>query len=350
MRVTHREFLNKTGIPSVHSSTMVFWRNHPVFAWFGGSREGAQDVGIYIYNLHDKGEIITLGNKDGIPRWNPVLVSYDDRIFLFSKMGRFCDCWQTYYHEITSWDQNTPQKQMMGEAQILPAGLNGPVKTSPIIKYHKNDLIMLCGSSVETRWDWSSYIERYQINTKGSKKKLYFLNRHGPLTVQTKKRYYSQFGSGLSQGIIQPSLWEQNGEFHAFYRSSQGLDYLYYSNFGYDLEPFYKGKGEAVKTNIPNPNSGVDTVFFNDSLYLAHNPSTTERIPLTVSKIKKISESSTSADFKKIEDLDIRNEFEPHMFKNTPEFSYPYMVEHKGRLHLTFTYARTDIEYVIIEI
>ena len=34
----------------------------------------------------------------------------------------------------------------------------------------------------------------------------------------------------------------------------------------------------------------------------------------------------------------------------SPELSYPYMVEQEGKLHLVYTYGRTRIEYIVIEL
>ena len=67
MKIIERNFLPQF-TSSSHASTVVMWKEHPVFAWFGGVREGDGSVAIYIYNLHGKGETIVLGNKDSVPR------------------------------------------------------------------------------------------------------------------------------------------------------------------------------------------------------------------------------------------------------------------------------------------
>ena len=53
--IVHSEFLFETApFPSVHASTIAETREGLVAAWFGGTREGAPDVGIWV-SRHAKG-------------------------------------------------------------------------------------------------------------------------------------------------------------------------------------------------------------------------------------------------------------------------------------------------------
>ena len=80
--IVQSEFLFETApFPSVHASTIAETREGLVAAWFGGTREGAPDVGIWV-SRHVKGawtapvEVATGVQPDGTrhPCWNPVLV------------------------------------------------------------------------------------------------------------------------------------------------------------------------------------------------------------------------------------------------------------------------------------
>ena len=94
--IVHSEFLFETApFPSVHASTIADTREGLVAAWFGGTREGAPDVGIWV-SRHAKGawtapvEVATGVQADGTrhPCWNPVLFEMPDRsLSLFYKVG-----------------------------------------------------------------------------------------------------------------------------------------------------------------------------------------------------------------------------------------------------------------------
>ncbi len=322
MKIEERRFLN-VNTKSCHAATMAFYKGQPVFSWFGGSREGDPDCSIYLqYN----GKVLSLAN-DGLPKWNPILFPYNDKLFLFIKSGVFCDRWQTFIMDIS----NLFDSGKISGVSMLPAGLNGPVKTKPIVK----NGIIYCGSSVETSYDWSSYIESYIYDDSSSS--LIFANRTSPLTVP-KKVYKDVIGMDkVSLGIIQPSLWvDKNGNMNAFFRSSRGLGSIYYSCSKDEAHEIWS---QPSPTKFDNPNSGVDTVYMNNSLYLVYNPSKETRVPLVISKIE-------DQLFEEIDTLVVEKEFK--VLVNTQELSYPYMVGNDGMLHLVYTLGRSKIEYVVI--
>lgn len=327
MKIQSRKFL-PSNTPSVHASTIEWWNDHFVYSWFGGSQEGQSDVSIYLYNLNNRGETIVLGNNDGMPRWNPILYQYGGRLYLFEKAGMFCDRWQTIIHDITEWDEKTNIPDIMKNAQVLPAGLNGPVKLRPV----NFEEYIFCGSSVETFFDWTSYIERYRIINN----RWIFVDRSNPLNVLEKKIYTDKF-SGVkkrSLGIIQPSLWIEDNKVKAFFRSSYGLGSIFYS------ENITKNQWtEPESINIPNNNSGVSTVFYNKNLYLAFNNNDTHRYPLEVRGLDN--NLDLTNDFVIVGDRDNNNIY---------EYSYPYMIENDGKLELVYTYGRKKIEHVTISL
>jgi predicted neuraminidase len=340
MKIVDRRFLN-TPTRSSHASTIEFWDDHPVFAWFGGTREGAEDVAIFVNNLHGTDETITIGARDRMPRWNPILFAYDDRLYLFEKAGVFCDRWQTYIHDITEWAPNEPEKSIRQRAVTLPCGLNGPVKTRPIQETglsEEGDII--CGSAVETFSDWTSYFEHFSIKDGEWE----FLSRSKPIAVKEKRSYSANGRYGVSLGIIQPALWYDDRKgVQSFFRSSHGLPNLYYTYSD------FRGKVHGpFETNLPNPNSGVDVVYTNDRLFLVSNPSSDLRNPLVIQEIRKKSDT----EWEIIDTVTIRESID-EADRGTcisQELSYPYMVEHDGKLHLVYTYGRTKIEYVTISI
>ena len=328
MKITDRKFLN-VDTPSCHAATVAYFQSKPVYSWFGGTQEGAPDSSIYIQH-GDK--IVTIGGEDNIPRWNPILFPYEDKLFLFVKLGVFCDRWASIIYNISDiFEDNFNIKKII--PQILPAGLNVSVKTKPI----ECGGLIYCGSSVEALIDWAAYIETYKIKDGIWE----YVDRSRPLTVP--KRIYDDpyYGKRMTMGIIQPSLWF-NKTLHAFFRSSRGLGKIYYSQSVLDSlgRHFWS---EPIATKFNNPNSGIDTVYTNGRLFLVHNPSETQRIPLVISELDE--------EFNIIDEICISDKLEGRV--NTQELSYPYLIENawnEGELKLVYTYGRKRVEAVTIEI
>ena len=345
MKILERCFLPQPRM-SVHAASLAYFNGHMVFAWFGGSAEGANDVCIYLYNLHGDNKMIVIGN-DNIPRWNPVLFTVADRLFLAEKAGLWCDRWQTFFHDITDWPRDITDKEIMATAQMLPAGLNGPVKTKPLLEFGtysdgKSGVITF-GSSVETAYDWSSWLEFYYL-TKSNK--LEFLNRQGPFFI-AEKPVYTDFNGATRRGlgVIQPSLWHDDSGIHAFLRSSKPYGKIYLVD-KFSGEYGYENITSPAPTNFRNPNSGIDTVYFNKKLYLAYNPSSSCRYPLVVSEIERTKERGLNFAVK--EEVSIREKVTEEHAMFSPELSYPFMIEQGGKLHLVYTYGRRMIEYVVV--
>ena len=338
MKILERNFLKKS-TRSVHASCVEFWNGYPVFSWFGGSKEGAQDVSIYVSNLHNEGKIIAIGNGDKIPRWNPILFNHNDKLWLFEKAGIFCDRWQTFIHDMTDYKEGITEDDLMKKTQIIPAGLNGPVKTRPIIV--GEDII--CGSSVETFCDWASYMESYRINTDNGKWD--FVKRSNPIFPKSKESYDFYGNTRTSLGLIQPALWQDDdGQIHSFFRSSRGHNNIFYSKL------MNNGLWDApVATNLPNPNSSVDVVFLDGRLFLVYNPDSNYRMPLNIAELAKRSDSKWEI-VNEITVTNSINDTENNEQTFTDELSYPYMIGHDGRLHLTYTFGRTRIEYCVISV
>src|SRR5215208_3500317 len=89
------EFIfDRAPFPSWHASTIVEARDGLVAAWFGGTREGAPDVGIWLSRQvggvwTPPVEVATGVEPDGTryPCWNPVLFDTPEGLLLFYKVG-----------------------------------------------------------------------------------------------------------------------------------------------------------------------------------------------------------------------------------------------------------------------
>ena len=331
MQIIDRKFLNVT-TASCHASTTCFYKSKPIYSWFGGSREGNPDVAIYI-QCEDK--IYSIGENDDIPRWNPILFPYEDQLYLFVKIGIFCDRWNTIIYNISdilepNFDINKTK------CQIIPAGLNLAVKTKPIVL---NGLVY-CGSSVETIVDWSSYLETHIV-----KDGIFnYVDRSRPLTVPKKTYDDPYYGPRMTLGIIQMALYHdyknKHTPLHAFFRSSRGLDRIYHAS-SYVNSVGRLSWSNPIETKLENPNSGVDCLALsNNRLFLVHNPSSTLRHPLVISELDK--------ELNVIDELVIQKEVSGRT--NSKELSYPYLISNDDKLYLTYTYGRSKIETITLKV
>lgn len=329
MKILNREFL-KVSTPTCHAGTIAFYQDEPIFAWFGGLMEGAPDSSIYV---QCRGKTHRFGGKDNVAKWNPILYCCNDNLFLFVKSGQFCDRWNTFVLNISNiFDSNFDIYKV--KTDILPAGLNGPVKTKPID--HKGLIFM--GSSVETIYDWSSYVETYLYDT--NSQSFVYVSRTSPLTTP-KTSYNDPYGIRRNTlGIIQPSLWnDRNGNLNAFFRSSRGLGRIYYSHSEDASHELWEN---PKPTKFLNPNSGMDVVYKNGRLFLVYNPSDTLRFPLDLVELDEHT-------FEVIEEITIRDKVSESDKTYSPELSYPYVIDNNGKLHILYTYGRTKIEYCVVE-
>lgn len=80
-----------------HASTLLRLNDGTILcSWFGGSREGAADVGIWLARYSSSGWQKPLLLAAGTAaHWNPVLALIDTRIMLFYKVGAHIKSWQT---------------------------------------------------------------------------------------------------------------------------------------------------------------------------------------------------------------------------------------------------------------
>jgi len=329
MEIIDRKFLD-VETPTCHASAVAFYKDAPIFAWFGGQREGMPDSSIYIQY---KGKVKALGETSNVAFWNPILFTIKDELFLSYKVGEFCDRWQTYIINITDIENIKDLNKV--KKQIIPAGLNFCVKTKPLIYGG----FIYCGSSVETIFDWTSYIEVYGYRNNEFK----YVSRSRPLTVEKKIYEYESSYYGkvrrLTTGIIQPSIWrDDKANLHAFFRSSTGLGKIYYSQRYNDENEL--AWSDPMPTKFLNPNSSVDTAYIDSRLFLVHNPSKTYRYPLV---LKELNEK-----FDVIDELVIKEKVKGRT--HTPELSYPFLIEYNKQLHLTYTHGRSGAEYCVIKI
>jgi predicted neuraminidase len=294
---------------SCHASTILKVGNGDVLAaWFGGTKEGADDVAIWCSRRTSDGwsTPVKAADEEGLPHWNPVLfMGQDGKVILFYKVGHHIPQWHTRF--VTSCDNGAtwsmPRTLVEGDK-----GGRGPVKNKPI---RLMDGTWLAPASVEGQ-NWDAFVDiSYDQGRTWTKSGM----------VPT----HSLSG----KGIIQPTLWESEpGKVHMLLRSTE--EFIFRS----DSEDCGKSWCTAYPTSLPNNNSGIDVVQLEDGrLVLAYNPvgkNWGPRTPLVLSM------SSNNGDT--WEQIYVLEDGEG-------EFSYPAIIADGSDILLSYTWKREGIAF-----
>lgn len=314
--VLAREFLFETApFPSVHASTIVETPEGLVAAWFGGTREGAPDVGIWLSrrlkgNWSPPAEVATGAQPDGTrhPCWNPVLFELPDKtLALYYKVGPTPRTWWGMVR--TSKDHG----QTWSEPARLPEGVLGPIKNKPV---RLADGTILNPSSTETNEQPSLWRVHFERSTDGGR--TWTIVRPAPPP------------DGRELHAIQPSiLVHADGRLQAVGRSrSQRIFETWSSDGG-------RTWSALALTVLPNPSAGTDAVTLrNGGHLLVYNHTPKGRTPLNV---------AVSRDGKRWSAALVL-EHEPG------EYSYPAVIQTSdGLVHVTYTWKRERIRHVVID-
>jgi predicted neuraminidase len=300
---------------SAHASTIVETRDGLVAAWFGGTREGASDVGIWL-SRRIKGrwtppvEIATGAQADGTryPTWNPVLFEVrEGELTLFYKVGPNPRAWWGMAR--TSLDAG----RTWSDARRLPDGILGPVKNKPV---RLPDGTILAPSSTETPQTpstWRVHFER---------------SRDNGATWEIVRPPSPTAGPPIE--AIQPSiLTHADGRLQAIGRTRSGRLFETWSgDRGQTWSP-------VALTALPNPSAGTDAVTLRDGRHLlVYNHTPKGRTPLNI---------AVTRDGKAWETVHV-------LESDAGEYSYPAVIQTSdGLVHITYTWKRERIKHVVID-
>lgn len=296
---------------SCHASTLVETAQGDLLAaWFGGSREGNEDVAIYVSRRSGGtwSPPQATAEEPRMPCWNPVLFrDAQDKVWLFYKVGPSPQTWTGAYSTSVdggaSWTAPT----------YFPAGLLGPIKNKPILLSNGD---VLCGTSTESYHAWSCWVE---LSSDGG----VTWTKHGPIVVP-----------GENYGVIQPAVFETSpGHVRMLMRSTQRIGRVCLAT----SEDSGRTWSPARPTSLPNPNSGIDAVRLREGVVaLVYNHTAAARTPLNLAVSRDEGETWC-----------------PPIALETEEgeYSYPAIIQAAdGKLHITYTWRRQRIKHVVLEV
>ena len=310
------EFIFETApFASAHASTIVEAQDGLVTAWFGGTREGADDVGIWVSRRVTGAwtppiEVATGVQADGTrhPCWNPVLFSGPDNVLtLFYKVGPSPQTWWGMVR--TSRDSG----RTWSDARRLPDGILGPIKNKPV---RLPDGTLVAPSSTESPERPSAWRVHFERSTDAG------------------VTWTSVVPAGPPDGkpidAIQPSiLIHPAGKLQAVGRSRSGRIFETWSSDG------GRTWTPIALTSLPNPSSGIDAVTLRDGRHLIvynHTPQGRSPLNVAISRDGKIWEAALVL------------ESEPG------EYSYPAVIQSAdGHVHITYTWKRQRVKHVEID-
>ena len=293
--------------PSCHASTLVeVAAGRFVAAWFGGAKEGAKDVQIWLSRSDGAkwSPPEVAGTLAGQPCWNPVLfATRPGELALWYKAGPTPETWTGYVR--TSADGGVTWT----DPAMLPAGFYGPVRAKPLSLGGGH---LLAGTSVETHRNWTAYVDYSEDAGKTWR-------RSNPIGGPT----------GFSQ--IQPALFRAgNGDVVALMRSRKPLKVCRaVSTDG------GRTFGPAEPTGVANPSAGIDVVRVADgSMWMICNPVAIGRSPLSL-----LRSGDDGRTWDRVRDVE----------SAAGEYSYPALIETSdGKLAMTYTWQRKRIKFEVV--
>lgn len=311
--------------PECHASTIEQIEGGFVAAWFGGTYERHPDVGIWVSQNLDGTwshpvQVATGFQNDSLryPCWNPVLFQPEDGpLMLFYKVGPNPREWWGMLTTSENNGRTWTDPVKLGKNEKI-GHLLGPVKNKPI---QLEDGTIMCPSSIEVEegndLKWMVHFEF----TKDLGKTWEVV---GPIN------------DGEEFDAIQPSILTYPDEtMQILCRTRQGvISQSWSENNG-------RTWSEMAATELPNPSAGTDAVTLEDGRQLLVYNHTTRGGDFPSSRnMLNVALSTDGKNWTPVLTLE----------KQEGEYSYPAVIQSEdGRVHITYTYQRKAVKYVVLD-
>lgn len=312
----------RASFPECHASTICRTSRGLVTAWFGGTKEGKDDVGIWVSYHDGAGWTSPKQVADGVqhdgkryPCWNPVLYQPpgDAPTLLFFKCGPNPREW--WGEMMVSYDRG----RTFRERRRLPEGIDGPVRCKPILLPDGETL--LCGSSTE----YDGWRVHFESTTLQNGQPSGTWKRVGPINTA------DEFNA------IQPTfLQHADGRLQVLCRTKESVLSTSFSN---DLGKTWS-KMEAM--DLPNPNSGIEVVTLQDGRHLMiYNHLGSGKTGWGRRGLLNLAVSDDGLKWQKVGVLEQ---------EERAEFSYPAIIQTEdGMVHMSYTWKRQRIKHVVVD-
>ncbi|GAB5405124.1 MAG: exo-alpha-sialidase [Aureliella sp.] len=313
----------KAPFPQCHASTVCQTDAGLAAAWFGGTREKNPDVGIWTSYHNGTKWSAPVEAANGIqhsglryPCWNPVLFQIPSGpTMLFFKVGPNPRQW--WGEVIFSHDGG----RTFQDRRRLPEGIDGPVRCKPLLL---KDGTLLCPSSTEIENDWRFHMELLtdlahpELGTSWQR-------------IEPEKQPFQ---------VIQPTF---------LVGRDAGLTALMRSKHEQIAQSVSTDNGktwsELKLINLPNNNSGIESLTLRDGRYLLlYNHTGGRKSSKEGWGRRNILNLAISSDGQKWQAAGTVER------EDDGEFSYPAMIQTRdGKVHMTYTWNRKRVKHVIVE-
>ncbi|RMG38667.1 MAG: hypothetical protein D6725_06725 [Planctomycetota bacterium] len=320
--VTEEFVFEKAPFAQCHASTICETARGLVAAWFGGTREKAPDVGIWVSYYDGVRWSRPRQWADGVqhttlryPCWNPVLFQPpgDAPTLLFFKVGPSPSAW--WGEQLISFDGG----RTFRHRYRLPEQILGPVRCKPVLL--EDGRTLLCGSSTEHD-GWRVHVERVQLQ-QGRPATTW--ERIGPVP------------NPHGYNAIQPTFLRHGGQkLQMLCRTREGVIVTSRSSdAGRTWTPLQA-------TELPNPNSGIDAVTLRDGRHLlVYNHLGAGPNGWGRRGMLNLAVSSDGETWFAVAVLER---------EAGQEFSYPAVIQSRdGLVHVTYTWKRRRIKHLVLD-